>query len=337
MAIIGRQGLEYLLRQGILAVSGHLPVSAFSIDIRLGRLFRSRYDLSDDISQEEFLDLVEEIQIPEEGIVITPHDFYVWTSKEEIFIPRGLGGEITSRSSFARMGCRVEDADDYLRRFHDNVWTSPLSSLKTSTSLLLRKNDPLAQLFICYPTASYFEEDVLDMVSRGDLLIQRNGQRLSSDAVAYLDGIPLTMDKEIWLYRGGVIKPGFPTQNNFEKINVDKPLFLPRGAFFISASQESVELPDYYVGYVSESGIVNVPLEQLPRYVLPFRSHAHAPYIGPKSVFRGKITFENTMKRDGYVYPGMTQSRLVLFPLFDLGSAEKSVYNLQEGAALSKY
>lgn len=70
---------------------------------------------------------------------------------------------------------------------------------------------------------------------------------------------------------------------------------------------------------------------------MPFYSHANAPYIGPRSVFEGRITFENMMKIDGCLRRGMKQAELVLLPLEGLGNKHRaSRYDQQQGATLSR-
>lgn len=107
-------------------------------------------------------------------------------------------------------------------------------------------------------------------------------------------------------------------------------LYFPEGTFFISSSQEQVKIPNSHVGYVLERGfIMNTG----------FSSHPNAPYIGPKSVFQGAITFENLVYQAGArLYQGMFQSILELRPLktpLDEGSTE-SRYKGQETATLSR-
>ena len=118
----------------------------------------------------------------------------------------------------------------------------------------------------------------------------------------------------------------------FQKVDLnnfgDEGYYLPKNSFFISASDGYVRIPEGFVGYVKESA---------PTSFFPFNTHANAPYIGPRGVFEGNITFENKMKVEGYVRKGMVQSKLFLFPLEGrINNQSQSRYHGQNGATLSK-
>ena len=103
-----------------------------------------------------------------------------------------------------------------------------------------------------------------------------------------------------------------------------------KGTFFISASAESVKIPESCIGHVSEMN------HHDPRLAV-FSTHANAPYVGPKNVFEGKVTFENMMWSNGVIIAGMSQSRLNLMKLnTPLEQVEESRYKGQDQATLSR-
>ena len=347
MAILGQKALEELETEGIIAFSDRLPFSAFSLDLRLDKLYRRKFSLCIDtleeggMSQEEYLNrMTEEVDIPLEGLVISRDNFHLWQPSEEIFLPSGMRGEITSRSSWARLGSRVQSVDDYLSQYHSEKWVKPVCTLKmTGTNVLVQKGDIMAQLFFDTGSPPVLTSVVKKMIDNQELLLMRDGKALDSQDVAFQGGLLLTMGRTIKIYRGSLLIPGKLKESDFETVTLNhfQDYYLPASTFFISSSAEYVEIPDHCVGYVSESDSLMALSTKKTDRLIPFYTHANAPYIGPRGVFRGTITFENVMKMDGYIRVGIKQSELYLVPLDGAHhQAPESRYNGQQESTLSR-
>ena len=141
-------------------------------------------------------------------------------------------------------------------------------------------------------------------------------------------GILLTKGPDLLVYSGGVLRKGNSDQHF-------KPVSLQNGGhyaqertFFLSASAESVSLPNGYVGDVKERVAGTMPA---------MMTHANAPYIGPGSVFEGTITFENYMLLDGQISEGMPFTTLNLIKLrTPISGGLTSRYKGQQGATASR-
>ncbi len=358
MPILSKEDLIKAINQRRLNVSDHLPLSAFSLDVRLGRLFRhnaayeerlrkEKHILRDwKLTRREFLDTyTDEIEIPKTGVILPPHSFWLWTPKEEIYLGEGLHAEICSRSSYARIGCMSKQilspginhpADE---EFSSTFKGHPSCALHVEgTTVQLSTEDALAQLVVSEGIDYVQPEEYQRMFQRGDLVIKKNGKPLDQVRVitnpSY--GIELTMSKDIWVYRpnGKTLRRGSKIEDHFERMTLpeqeEDAISLPKGTFFISASEEEVAIPDTHVGYVLERGFL---------LHTNFSTHPNAPYIGPKSIFEGKITFENYVHHGGTrLHQGILQSTLELRPLkTPLDSdAQESRYKGQAAATLSR-
>ena len=338
MSIYSRVDLLAAEQEGKLRIPLRRDFNPFSLDLRLGSLYRRRHEKiagadTENLSQEQFIaEFCEEVLVGN-GLTVYPSDFYLWQPVEEIFLAEGLGGEIVSRSSWARLGSRVSSSsDDLLRSYHRSVQGRPLCTLRTTgTHLSLQQGDALAQLVINDAPSFCLEGEVASLLQEGRVMVRREGKTLFPQEAVAGNGILLTMGPDLAVYRGGVVRPGNALENHFEWRHLcPKELkYFSQGTFFISASAEEVEISPKYVGFVVE--------REPETFLLPFAAHANAPYIGPRGVFQGKITFENVMIRDGYLSAGMSQSRLLLCPLrTPLLDTKESRYNHQGGATLSK-
>jgi deoxycytidine triphosphate deaminase len=303
--------------------------SAFSLDIRIDKLYRMKpgltHEQTENLSQEEYIkEALEEICV-DEGYVVRYPEFYLWQPLEEIFLSKGYSGRIATRSSWARIGCAVRsESDIYLRDISKERFIKPLCILSTfGTDMQIKKNDAFAQLFIEDNNTGYVNRvEELHLINSGHFIIKSKDRTLLPEQIRRpieeeYGNIVLTMDSKIKLYNGKTIIPSVNTEECFDTIKLQpgRPLFLKKDSFFLSSSEEYVEIPCGYVGHVAEAAMHTNPraFSTKPAGVpLPFRTHPNAPYIGPSNIFKGKITFENLMKFDSYIYPGMKQSELYI-------------------------
>ena len=338
MAIFSIHDLLQAEQAGRLRIPERADFSAFSLNVHIDKLYHRLETKAvmvgeQELAQEEFLEQVCE-EIPfDQGTTISPHDFYLWQPREEIFLGQGLAGEITSRSSWARLGMRAQSkrVDDYLSRYHEDVTIKPLCTLKAmGTSVIVKRGDAIGQLFVDDGPEYCSDAQMYKMVESGEFTVTREGQPLRASDLNVDHGMLLTLGKDLLVYPGGLLQPG--QDNTFipRAVGRIEKHYFPQGAFFLSASSEYVEIPEGYAGYV---------VEREPQlFHLPFASHPNAPYIGPKSVFKGRITFENYMMREGHISEGMVQSKLLLKSLrTPLQNHEvQSRYNHQTHATASR-
>ncbi len=330
MALYSKADFEQAKEEGRLVIENGLDFGAFSLDLRVGKLFRKirGRDGNHQMSTEEFLaKCAEEVSLEGDGAVLPPGALFYWQAMERIKT-QGLQGEITSRSGWARLSTRSESIEDSFRQRGDYEG-NPLSViLSRGAQVRVKKGDAVAQLFLqddAYPFTIPGEINLL--LDKRELIVERSGEP-SADIV--YDEIPLTMGPEIWIYEGGVLEPGKSWEQSFRKVSLESgKMYLPEGTFFISSSAEIVSIPPGYVGHVNESAYRGDSI---------FTTHANAPYVGPKTVFNGKITFENTMMNGGgNVGVGVEQSRLSLRRLkTPIIKGKKSSYDGQKGATLSR-
>lgn len=338
MAILSIQDLTQAEQAGHLHIPGRIDFSAFSLNIHIDKLYRrleTKVAMVGEqrLNQAEFLAQVcEEIQF-DEGILIPPEGFYLWQPRETISLAEGLAGEITSRSSWARLGIRAQSkgVDDYLSRYHQTVTVNPLCTLRaTGTSVRIQRGDAIGQLFVDDGPECCSDSQMYEIVDQGEFKVTRDGQVLGAGDLHLDHGMLLTLGKDLLIYSGGVLPSSQDSKFTPGAVSRIESHYFPQGSFFLSASSEHVEIPNGYVGYV---------VEREPSFFhLPFASHPNAPYIGPKSVFKGRITFENYMIREGHISEGMIQSKLLLKPLrTPLHNHEvQSRYNHQTHATTSR-
>ncbi|MBR9676113.1 hypothetical protein GOV05_03835 [Candidatus Woesearchaeota archaeon] len=347
MVVLEKKELLMCEEDGLISIAGRAGFGAVSLDVHLDKLYKQRRIETqnkklDELSDEEYLEeAFEEVSLAsDEGVVVTPNDFYLFRPREEVSLAKNFIGEITSRSSWARLGVRVASVSESLEDYSKVTTDNPLCSLITQgTSVRIRKGDGVGQLFIKYSRMPGFilREDTNRLIDSQELLIERDGRVLRSSDLEYEGGLVLTMDSEIWLYTGGVINPGEELDEHFVKIDLNsfEDVYLRRKAFFISSSQEKVSIPEDFVGYVTESdSIMSLSKKELP---ISFLTHANAPYISPKNIFNGHITFENTMKWGSVIRKGIKQSEFYLIGLSSPStSLEASRYNNQFKATKSR-
>jgi len=346
--------LKDLEQAGLLKIKDRQEYGAFSLDLRIGRLLKRKEVKAATVNehqycQDRFIDkLCEEVDIPVIGLDLEPNDSYLWQPKERIYMKKGLAGEITSRSSYARLGLRVQSkgVDEKLHHYHVDKDYYPLCTLRTTgTRVRISRDEPLAQLFVSNSVEHCFtKQDYEFLIEKNLLVITKEGKKLSPKELNISHEIKLTLGSDIKLYLGKLLIPGKLKGDEFEHLELSnlEGQYLRKSDFFISASAESVEIPEDCVGYVTERHTI-MQLQNLVKrganvlQDMPFMSHANAPYIGPRSVFIGNITFENQMLTDAKVRPGTKQADLVLYLLADrVHLPRNSRYTNQDGATLSR-
>lgn len=351
MPLLSKPDLLKAEQLGFLHIEDRLDFSAFSLNLRLGRLYRRRETLAatldeHGLTQEQFIQEVLEPVPCDEVVVIKPDSFYLWQPQEEIYLAQGLRGEVTSRSSWARLGVRADTSSDaYLSNEGSEKLVKPLCTLCTvGTEVLVKKGDEIAQMFVSSGSNLVSVGYTQHLIQQGHFVLRREGRSLNVSDLDFQGHLVLTLGSDLFIYHGGLLVPGKDNSDKFEKVVLSpvKDYFLPSGTFFLSASAEEVEIPEAFVGYVTEGNSFGTNHRFMhtfdPRYApLNFSAHPNAPYIGPKTVFKGRITFENRLRLDSWLRAGQKQSELMLVPLSDpILNAQASRYNDQKGATLSR-
>ena len=357
MAILCRDHLILAENRGYIAFNDRLDYSAFSLDMRLEKLYkRKALGVSQneelEMSQETFMDeIIEEIPIDSE-FILEPDQDYFWQPVEEIFLRQGLKGKITTRSSWARLGIRVQsESDEYLKKVDKNTLGKPLCTIRTTgTRVKLKKLDAVAQLFVEKNTGHPTREHIISFLEQGSLVLKEGGEKgkqLRLEDIEFHGGPVLTMDPQVFVYNGEILIPGEDNKNKFERVQLSylKDFYLPPDTFFISSSHEYVQVPSFCVGIVTERNSLfsNDSFKKTGHsaYLPPqFASHPNAPYIGPVGVFEGQVTFENQVTEPTKIIAGMKQSELLLdFLSGQITNVEefgKSRYDKQNGATTSR-
>jgi len=223
----------------------------------------------------------------------------------------------------------------------------PLCTLKSFTNIRIRKYERLAQLFVAYEDyirPHFMLSDIQEFVRTNQMVFQRKGKAIPPEEIGGVEGALLTMDPRIKIYNGDVIEPSQDNSDKFEEYTLpEEGVFMPNQAFFLSTSDEYVEIPDGKVGFVKEAV---APAEARQMFLTrpaayqpsPFFSHTNAPFIGSRSVFTGSITFENVMRMDSIILPGMPLSELYLIQAtLPPENTQHSRYRGQEGATTGKF
>jgi len=336
--ILVEQDLIELEKQGLVLIKNRNNFGPFSLDLRVKKLFKHKKGINQiklikDISDQEYIDkYLEEIPL-ENKTILTDKNIYFWQPVETMFLAQNYTGKVFTRSSSARKGIYVtSDSSQDLKNLSDKSEFSPLLFLSIAgTEVFLRKEDSIAQLVIYnsqYGIANPVE--ITKLIETEEFKIKVDGNLMKATEIQENNYINLYFGNKILLYTGGLLDSKESIKENFKEIDISEETIIPRGSFFISSSQESVEIPENYVGMVTQMQTQHS--HSYYRRNLPFFSHPNAPVIGPKNIFRGTITFENYAFVDSIIKQGMFLSQLYLERLSSKADSITSKYNNQNGA-----
>src|SRR3989344_9044874 len=255
--MLGYSDLKEAVQTGMLGGINPDAIGFFSVDVAVDRLFRlkriTRTIDRSSLSQEDFIEhATDEVEDFENGVILQPGDYCLALTKEKIFLGKGFAGEITTRSSYARMGLMVtSQSDDYLTRYHQETNQKALIGISSSTNVKLKRGEPLAQLFVHSEKIPVFEGELEQLLKSGELIVRDpdSGNIIKTEYGA----IELTMGEDIMLYNGKLIVPWEQNEGAFDPVRLSRiqPLLLKKGAFCISSSREHVEIPDDCIGLVT--------------------------------------------------------------------------------------
>lgn len=146
MSLLGSKELHEVIENGFLDAE-HKFVNAASIDIRIGNtiLVEEQADGVVDIDAKQNLKW-REVEIPDEGIVITPGQFFLAHSMEEFNLPDNLSGQFILRSSMARCGMNHLFAGWADAGFSKSKLTFEFHNVTRHHSLRIRKGMRVGQM-----------------------------------------------------------------------------------------------------------------------------------------------------------------------------------------------
>lgn len=146
MSLLGSKELHEVIEKGFLDAE-HKFVNAASIDIRIGDtiLVEEQADGVVDIDAKENLKW-REVKIPDEGIVITPGQFFLAHSLEEFNLPDNISGQFILRSSMARCGLNHLMAGWADAGFNKSKLTFEFHNVTKHHSLRVRKGMRVGQM-----------------------------------------------------------------------------------------------------------------------------------------------------------------------------------------------
>jgi hypothetical protein len=112
---------------------------------------------------------------------------------------------------------------------------------------------------------------------------------------------------------GGVIRPDEAGEGSFRATWIGDRMDV-KDEFFLSASEEEISIPNVCAGYLLEH---NSPLRISLGYQKSYapsnlKVHPNAPLIAPRSVFEGRITFENRSNGGSAISGRMRQGVLMM-------------------------
>ena len=146
MSLLGAPELHEVINKGYLDAK-HEFVNAASIDIRIGDsvLLEDHANGVVDIDKKENLNW-KEVMIPDEGLVISPGQFFLAHSVEEFNLPDNLSGQFILRSSMARCGINHLLAGWADAGFHSSKLTFEFHNVTSHHSLRIRKGMRVGQM-----------------------------------------------------------------------------------------------------------------------------------------------------------------------------------------------
>ncbi|MBI2572975.1 hypothetical protein HYV86_03905 [Candidatus Woesearchaeota archaeon] len=338
MSLLPPELINKALNLGLLRVNGTRHVNAHSIDVQITDTLWTEQDGA--------------ITIPPEGFVLQPDQVYGTILDQAILLKREFIGEITTRSSYARLGTRLDPgpASTDLTIGGDREFT-PRCNLDTfGTHVRIYPYEPIGQIFFHTQLEQLLAEDIKAAMDSGDFVIYNGDRQLSKRDVTFQHALKLHMDDVIHVYKKGKILDTRDKDHSqdFETVNLrDHPegYYLPKGAFFISSSREKFATSNKCVAYVTPT--INLrPAMTITQYpdpnhftLVPFLTHPNAPYHAYGLNNLRQMTFENyvTQLEGVYLHAGCKQAELVLVPF--LKPSEQTMgsrYAGQVGATLRR-
>jgi deoxycytidine triphosphate deaminase len=334
MALLTYDDIVSARKKGDIQFDNSFEVNATSIDVRVEQLYTIHIDPSEQsevfgYSDEEFKEKCLRKKESEDGFwLLVPTERYAADLAGDFLLKPPYTGKITSRSSWARLGCFCEHLTDNLSNNAYRVFEGKIQIriFTFGTVVKLRPGDALASLMLFDESKTPYVSpaEVRKMLLDGSLEITSDGKQVSEERLACNGNIFLTRDEHVKIYSGEILDPKKPNDKAFtEKKISDDGLYIPRGTFFISSSKEEVKIPSHLYAEVHITNYFNPGENQFNTHPVGFTtmfSHPNAPRIDPYPRFQGKITFENYPHNDTIIF---SNEYLTFMNIFRLSSPYK--------------
>jgi dCTP deaminase len=263
--------------------------------------------------------------------ILKPGTFYLAESVEKLTLPKGLGVDVDTRSSWARYGARVDHVDDELGYLDGYKGQIPLRIAVSDVPVILRQNDRICQAVVYEGDKGMLENRAIyKAINSGEIECYRQAMfdmdvKLPSMQIDN-HAIALTLHKIIKRFREGVIDPKQDMSKKHLDIDISGGHDMTYRKFFLGSSNEILRIGNGYVGLLRE-------IFTAPERV---RTHANAGYIDPG--FEGTITLEQYLVEGGActIYPDMKMGEVEVCTLkSQCTNPYRSKYSKQVGATPS--
>ena len=325
-----------------------------SQDLHISRLFL--HNISDDIHTEkgylDFLKQFQELDVDESWSkfrrklkevstrerkgevvwILKPGTSYLAETVEKITLPKSLGVDVDTRSSYARYGLRVQHVDDELGYLNGYEGHIPLLMTISDVPIILRPRDRVCQAVVYEEDKGMLNnKEIYEKIGSGDIdcytPAPHDSKLKMPNFMIKNHSIQLTLHPIIKRFRETVIDPKKDQTNNYIEINLESGKEIPYRKFFLGSSNEIVRIGNGYVGLLRE-------LFTSPERV---RTHSNAGYFDPG--FEGTATLEQYIMEGGpnILYPDMKMGEMEICRLkTECSKPYCSKYSGQYGATPGK-
>ncbi len=301
--VLTKEAIEGAEKEGKIKLKYRKELSSNNLDLRVKKLFRQKKSMGVIVisdKEEAFLDLFEEVKTTKGKWYLSPNEFYVAQTIEQLR-KKDLFAKITSRSSWARYGIACFGITDEFQKplYFDGNIDFTIKSL--GPTVILRPGDAPAQIRFSWDCFLPLHIEQIKKI--------KDYEKIAQESHLNEIGFTLTLDKLIRLYKGGIIDPKKDCSDLFEEINIENGFIVNPNMFYLGASQQHIKIPPEYLGYIH--------LTDFPSDIV-FTSHivhGNAPFIDPYPKFEGKITFELNPVVPYKIREGMRVTGLQLIPL----------------------
>ncbi len=339
MPLLPPELINKALKLNLLRVNGTPQVAAHSIDLSITNAIWNGKN--------------RKAEIPQEGFILEPQQQYKVKLDSRLFLAQGLIGEITTRSSYARLGIQVDpqpSIENLFGTWRDRGFTAICNLETFGTQVRIRPYEHLAQIFIHTQLETMLANEIKDAMDSEDLIVYDKGHKLDRTNASFGEALELHMEDLIYVYKKGrILDPQDKDHSeDFETVNLrhhPKGYYLPKGAFFISSCRERFATSNRCVAYVTPTINLRPAMTKTnfpdPKHFtrFPFLTHPNAPYHAYGLRHLQQMTFENyvTEPEGVYLHADCKQAELVLVPFLTPSSQEiESRYTGQIGATLRR-
>lgn len=263
--------------------------------------------------------------------IIEPGHAYLAESVEKLTLPKGLGVDVDTRSSWARYGIRIQHCDDDLEGFGGYEGHIPLLITNCDVPVVMRPGDRTCQAVVYeWDKGVLSNQGIFDAVKNGHVECFRRpsfNPELKTPSVNIDNlSIALTLHPVIKRFREKMLDPKEDNTGKYASTNLERGHEMPYRKFFLGSSNEVIQVDDEYVAILRE-------IFTSPQNV---RTHSNAGYIDPG--FIGTITLEQYLVELGpnVLYPDMKMGEVEICNLKSkCTNPYKSKYSNQFGATAS--